>query len=265
MIKKTSFLFFTLFAVNMGLSAQNAPINKYDGEGKKAGVWETYYETGKVKSHGTFKQGHPVGLLVKYYPGGIVQANMNFDETGRISYVTLYYETGDPAAEGKYINQLKDSVWNYFSAYDKRKAVSESFVLGKKNGECYKYYAGGKPSEYQEWQNDQKNGKWEQYYETGQIRLTGYYMGDLLNGSFISYNPDGSISISGNYTSGAMDGTWIYNTETGEADLTVEYQNGKMLPNPEMEKRIDEFSKKVKDAMGSGIDETESPEELEPK
>jgi antitoxin component YwqK of YwqJK toxin-antitoxin module len=236
--------------------AQDTPINQFDKDGKKTGVWETYYESGKVKSHGTFKQGHPVGELLKYYPGGILQASMNFDESGSISYVKMYYEAGFLASEGKYINQLKDSVWNYYSAYDRRKAVSETFIKGKKEGDSYKYYAGGKPSEYLEWKNDLRNGKWEQYYENGQIRLTGNYDADLLNGKYDCFNPDGSPSITGKYNKGEMDSTWTYYSETGEKDLSVEYVDGKMLPNPEMDKRIEEFSKKVKESIGN-LDESE--------
>jgi antitoxin component YwqK of YwqJK toxin-antitoxin module len=247
--------FFVLFKF-CGMFAQNIPINQYDKDGKKTGVWETYYESGKVKSHGTFIHGHPVGELLKYYPGGILQANMNFDESGSVSYVKMFYETGFLASEGKYINKQKDSVWNYYSTYDKRKAVSETFLLGKKEGESYKYYAGGKPSEYHEWKNDLRNGKWEQYYENGQIRLTGNYEADLLNGKYNCYNPDGSISITGKYKHGSMDSTWTYYSETGEKDISVEYVDGKMLPNPEMDKRIEEFSKKVKESVGN-IDETE--------
>ena len=251
----TIILFFTLQEV----SAQNTPINQYNTDGKKSGLWESYYESGKVKSRGTFINGHPAGEMLKYYPGGILQARMNFDDSGITSYVKLYYETGNLAAEGKYINQLKDSVWNYFSAYDKRKAMSETYLTGKKHGESFKYYANGKPSEYLEWQNDLKNGKWEQYFENGQVRLTGFYLDGNLNGEFISYNPDGSLSITGSYLSGALNGIWKYFNNEGEPELTVEYRNGIMLPNEEMDKRIEEFSKKVKEAIGN-LDESEIQE-----
>jgi len=255
---KRLFLSFAFFLFVSALCAQ-VSINQHDQSGKKTGLWETYHDNGKIKSRGTFLDGHPVGELLKYYPGGILQASMIFNETGSTSYVKMYYETGNLAAEGKYINQKKDSVWNYYSTYDKRKAMSETFMMGKKHGPSYKYYQGEKPSEFHEWQNDQKNGKWEQYFENGMVRLTGNYLADTLNGSFVSYNPDGSISISGSYTGGTMDGKWTYFTEEGEIEMVVEYKEGIMQPNPEMDKRIEEFSKKVKDAIGN-LDETELPD-----
>jgi len=259
MIYRKIILYFTFTFILAGIFAQGQSINQYDPEGKKTGVWETYYDNGKIKSRGNFKQGHPAGEVLKYYPGGILQASITFDETGRTSYVKMYYEAGHLAAEGKYIAQKKDSVWNYYSSYDKRKAVSETYVSGQKNGVSLKFYQGEKPSEYQEWQNDQKHGKWEQYYENGQVRLTGYYNAGLLNGNFISYNSDGSFSIKGNYSAGAMDGTWVYYNEAGDQELSVEYVNGRMLPNAEVEKRIEEFSKKVKDSIGN-LDEVEITE-----
>ncbi|MCB9014057.1 MAG: toxin-antitoxin system YwqK family antitoxin [Bacteroidales bacterium] len=241
--------------------AQTKSLNQFDENGKKTGAWESYYESGKIKSRGFFVDGHPTGEMLRYYPGGILQASMLFDESGRISYVKMYYETGDLAAEGKYIDQVKDSVWNYYSTYDRRKAVSENMLLGKKNGVSYKYYAGNKASEYLEWKNDLKNGKWEQYYENGQVRLSGNYINGDLDGDFVSYNPDGSLSITGKYKMGQMDGTWTYYDEAGNKDLEVVYVEGKMLPNPEMDKRIEEFSKKVKDAIGN-LDDVEIPSEL---
>jgi len=256
---RKTFLLFSLPFLFSGIFAQNKAINQNDSAGRKTGIWETYYESGRVKSHGTFNVGHPVGELTKYYPGGIVQAVMNFDETGRISYVKMFYETGNLASEGKYIDQKKDSVWNYFSTYDKRKAVSETYQMGKKHGLSYKYYVGGSPSEMHEWQNNLKNGKWEQYYENDQVRIAGGFVADSLNGAFVSYNPDGSLSITGSYQMGAMHGTWTYYSETGEEEFSVEYIDGRMLPNAEMDKRIEEFSKKVKDIIGD-IDEIENPE-----
>jgi antitoxin component YwqK of YwqJK toxin-antitoxin module len=253
---RKAFLQILLFSLTVGMYGQQQLINQLDQSGKKTGVWETYYESGKVKSHGTFKNGHPVGELKKFYPGGILQAAMNFDESGRTSYVKLFYEAGHLASEGKYIDQLKDSVWNYYSAYDKRKAVSETFQQGKKEGDSYKYYMGGKPSEYLEYKNDLKNGKWEQYFETGQKRLTGHFLAGMLDGSYVCYNPDSSLSITGSYKAGAMDGTWTYYNETGDREFAVEYVNGLMLPNEEMDKRIEEFSKKVKESIGN-LDEVE--------
>jgi len=259
MISKKSIFLLIIFVLSAGIYAQDNGINKLDVNGKKTGIWESYYPSGKIKTHGSFINGHPAGELLKYYPGGILQANMNFDETGRVSYVKMYYETGNLASEGKYIDQLKDSIWNYYSSYDKRKALSETMKTGKKHGDSYKYYAGGKPSEFIQWQNDVKHGKWEQYFENGQVRLSGTFKDGLQNGEFISYNPDGSLSITGTYLNGIMDGTWNYYSEAGDLEMASEYKDGKMLPNAEMEKRVEEFSKKVKDAIGN-LDDVEITE-----
>ena len=259
-MRKYFFFYIFLFTASVYAAAQVNEVNQYDSEGRKTGVWDTFYENGKLKSHATFKEGHPVGELLKYYPGGILKTKMFFDQSGRTSYVKIYYETGELAAEGKFIDQLKDSIWNYYSSYDKRKAIAENYLEGKKNGENYKYYPNGKISEYIEWKNDIKDGKWEQYFENGQIRLTGTYTSGMLTGSFISYNSDGSLSVTGSYTDGLMDGKWDYFTEEGEPDITVEYVKGQMLPNPEVEKRAREFSQKIIDLSGNELDDSDIPE-----
>lgn len=252
------FIFMVITSITA--TGQEAGINQYNSAGEKTGLWEIYHDNGKLKSRGTFFEGHPVGEMIRYYPGGIIQSSMKFDSTGRQAFAKLYYENGKTAAEGKYIDQKKDSLWIYYSLYDGRKAMSEYYSSGKKDGPSFKYYPQEKPSEFIEWKNDLKNGKWEQYYENGQIRLTGWYRADTLNGEFISYNPDGSLSISGFYNRGLMDGKWDYFDETGNPDISAEYIMGKMLPNPEVEKRTEEFSKKIRDVIGN-LDETELPEQ----
>ncbi len=230
--------------------AQEVKINKLDDQGRKTGIWKKYYENGKLLYEGNFHQGKPIGKLKRYYNGGVLKAEMNFCPDGINSYVKLYYENRFLAAEGKYVRQLKDSTWNYYSFYNKRLTIKESYVKGKKNGLSIKYYDDGTVAEKMLWVNDVMQGEWEQFYENGQLRLKCYNVEGVRDGEFSSFNRDGTKSIHGNYIMGTMDGLWEYYKEGNIVDVKVEYVDGKMLPNAELEKRQKEFSKMIEESIG---------------
>jgi antitoxin component YwqK of YwqJK toxin-antitoxin module len=261
------FLLSLLILFPIIVSAQDTIFNTLDKNSLKTGFWKSYYVNGKLRYSGSFANGKPVGRMKKYYMGGLLQADMTFDKTGIISHVKLFNEQGKLVAEGKYIEKLKDSTWNYYSSYDGRLAMRETFKNGKKDGISLKYYVNGKPSELLEWKDDQEHGKWEQYYENGDLRLNCTYKEGKRSGNFRSYNPGGIMSVTGEYKNGIMNGKWTFFNEKGEKDYFVEYLDGKMLPNKEYEKRADEFSKKVEEAAKkAGVAEDKFPnaDKMEP-
>lgn len=254
-----------LFPVTV--SSQDTTYNALDKSGLKTGFWKSYYPNGNLRYTGFFADGKPAGRMKKYYQGGNLQADMVFDKTSTISQVKLYNQQGKFVAEGKYINMVKDSIWSYYSPWDGRLAMHETFKNGKKDGISSKYYVNGKVSEILEWKDDAEHGKWEQYFENGDLRLTSKYAEGKRSGNFQSYYPGGILSITGEYKNGLMHGKWTYFNENGEEEFFVEYIDGTMQPNKEYEKRAEEFSKKIEDAAkkaGVPVDNYPKPDGMDP-
>ena len=249
-MSKTWILIVPLCIIASDLSGQDTVFNQLNSRGQKTGFWKVYYENGKVRYTGFFENDQPAGEMKKYYPGGILQAHMIYERSGKVSRVKLFYKSGKLSAEGKYIGNVKDSVWNYYSSYDERLALHETYELGMKNGMSFKYYSNGNISEIIEWDNDLEHGRWEQYYENGDIRLKSSYLHGMRNGPFQSFHPGGKPSITGAYNNGYMNGKWTYFDEDGREDFSAEYIDGKMLPNEYYDKRVEEFSKKIRDIAG---------------
>ena len=224
-------------------SGQEGETNRLDGNGQKTGVWKKYYDNGNLMYEGNFENGQPVGMFIRYYEGGIKKAEMDFRSGGKISYARLYYENGDLAAVGKYEGQLKDSIWDYYSFYNRRLALTEGYRMGKKYGFSIKYYDDGKVAEKLEYKDDIMHGTWEQYFENGIPRLICRNVDGKMNGAFVSFNPDSTYSITGTFDMGKMIEKWTYYTENNEIDIVLEYVDGVMIPNPEFEARQKEFSK----------------------
>lgn len=151
---------------------------------------------------------------------------MLFDADGKRSYVYLFYTNGRAAAEGIYMDQLKDSVWTYFSELDGSVRIREPYSMGKLHGISQSYYPGGDISEEVEWKENVKHGVWKQYYQNGSARLSSQFENGMLQGSYEVYYSDGTIEIRGSYLDNRSHGTWRFYDESGKEVYAIEYVNG---------------------------------------
>jgi len=211
-----------LLASAQTVSAQN----QLDEQGRKSGRWKVDHPNGRTLYEADFFEGRPVGEMIRYYENGVIRARMMFDSTGIRSYARMFFENGDEAAHGWYVNQRKDSVWTYFSPVDGSIRIREPYKDGQLHGIVRKYYSNGRVSEEVEWIEDQKQGSWKQYYPSGAPRLSAFYADDVLNGSYKVYFSNGKLEISGELLNGRSHGTWIYFDEKGEELMSMEFVHG---------------------------------------
>jgi antitoxin component YwqK of YwqJK toxin-antitoxin module len=211
------FLLLTLFVQGQNL---------LDDQGRKTGHWRAEYPDGKVLYEADFMEDLPVGEMVRYYENGLVKARMKFEPGGERSFAHLFFKSGKRAAEGWYVNQVKDSVWTYYSELDGSVRIRESYTRGKLEGVTRRYYPGGEISEEVEWRHNIKEGPWKQYYENGAPRLSGHYKNGLLHGSYEVYFSNSAIKIRGTYVENKSHGLWCFYSEEGEEVYALEYING---------------------------------------
>jgi antitoxin component YwqK of YwqJK toxin-antitoxin module len=200
--------------------------NQLDEEGRKTGHWKVEYPNGKLHYEADFVDGHPVGPMVRYYENGGLQARLLFEPDGTSSYALLYYKNGKIAAEGMYVNQVKDSVWTYYSEFDGSVRIREPYLEGKLEGVVRSYYPNGTVSEELEWKQNEKHGEWNQFYENGAPRLTGHFEEGKLEGPYEIYYADGTLKIKGTYVNDRSDGTWTFYDESGKEIYALDYVNG---------------------------------------
>ena len=251
-IMKWLFIFFTCFIfIFTPETFSQQEINSYDKDGKKTGFWRVLYENGRIRYEGNFLNDHPVGEFKRYYPNSAIQAILEYSDDSKTAYARLFYDNGKIAAEGKYIGKDKDSVWSYYSSFDGKLSMKETYQEGKREGESIKLYNNMIVSERIIYSHDLRHGTWEQFYQNGKPRLMGNYVNDLREGEFMSWDANGYQSMKGYYQNGLMHGKWIYFNEKGGTEFMVEYNEGDMIPNEEMERRKDEFSKRVQESIGN--------------
>ncbi len=187
-----------------------------DAQGRKQGYWKKYdAKSQKLVYEGLFKDDKPQGVFKYYNINDSVKAKMNFVKDGKVAYATLYHLNGKKMGVGKYIQEIKDSVWNYFD--DKGILISqESFVNGKKEGKSFVFFPDGLISEEYQFKNNLKHGAFKQYFGKNSVRGEGTYVNGELEGRNAYYYPNGVTAAVGFYKNGYKTGPWLYKESNGK-------------------------------------------------
>lgn len=188
---------------------------------------EEFYENGRRKYYGVFKEGIKIGLHKEYDPEGKAIVAKEYNDSGILvaeglidtldrkqSDWKIYYETGELKAKGKYLNNLKTDEWIY-------------------------YYPDGKIEQRGKFRRDKFTGKWVWYYPNGNVWREENYDNGKEEGTFIEYDETGKVILKGQYFDGERTGKWIYSVgdiiEEGKyieglKDSTWKsfYENGKL-------------------------------------
>jgi len=128
-------------------------------------------------------------------------------------------------AKGKYINQKRDSTWNFYRDIDGNLIAKEDYRKGKLNGKSILYYLdSGKPAEIREYKQGVKEGTYLKYFPDGKTMTEGLYHNNQLHGDFTVYYNDETIEIKGQYENGRKSGNWEYFTENGEPITEEQYK-----------------------------------------
>ena len=252
---KNQIILILLLPVIINLNAQdihNDTIwNQLDNLGKKQGWWKKYYPDGTLIYKGFFKGDIPRGIFKRYFETGEIKAVMNYYPDGINVYTKLFYKNGELAAEGKYHNIQKDSIWMYYSYYSNTLTYTETYLEGQKNGLSTKYYTNGQVAELMNWKSDMKHGEWLQFYEDSTLRLSSHYTNNELDGPYSVYNAIGKLIITGQYINSKPDGTWHYYNNDGLLKYELLYDDGKVLNDSVLEEEAMKFIKELEKNLGT--------------
>jgi antitoxin component YwqK of YwqJK toxin-antitoxin module len=241
---KRLILFFFLCSFSVLVPAQ-PPANKTDEKGRKQGYWEKIDPATKtIVYKGAFKDDKPVGTFYYYYKGtDSVHTKMDFRADGKSAYAKLYYIKGKLQAQGKYLNEQKDSVWNF---YDELGVLisTEAYVNGKKNGVSKVFFPDGKLSEEKIYKDGLLEGPFKAYFNDKNVKSEGTYKNNNYSGKCTWYYPNGIAAAQGVYENGNKKGLWIYKEQDGKVKEKEVWVNGVKLGPKETE----EYLKKNKAA-----------------
>ena len=244
-------LLFIVFLLLGSLTAQTL-----DASGKKQGYWKKKDEkTGNLVYEGEFKDDKPIGTFKHYYPGDTARRAVTYyKEGGKIAYAKLYHQlTGKLMAQGKYISELKDSVWNFYD--DAGTLLSkDNYISGKKTGKCLVYLPEGSIAEEKNYKDGLEDGPFKQFYDGKIVKGEGKYVNGKMDGKISYYYPSGTVAATGIYKNGSKDGVWIYKDKTGKIKEKELYKNGQQANKKETEAYFNK--NKVVDSSPKGAPKT---------
>lgn len=224
-------LIFLILAVNSALAQPQKAENKTDAQGRKQGYWEkTDPQTNKIIYKGSFKDNKPQGLFIYYYAGtDSVHSKSEFRQDGKIAYVKMYYlASGKLQAQGKYVNEQKDSTWNFYD--EKGKLLStEGYSNGKKHGTSKVFFDNGKISEEKIYKNGVLDGPFKMWFDEKKVKAEGKYVNGEYDGFCAWYYPDGTAAAKGLYDKGNKKGVWVYKDKAGKITNKEVWNNGVLL------------------------------------
>jgi len=208
--------------------------NTVDANGKKQGAWKKLDDQGTVIYVGQFKDDKPYGIFTYFDTEGLKMTEMNFLDGGPVSYAKMFYIDGKLQAEGKYVNQKKDSTWNFYNM-DGLFLSTETWVMGKKEGKAIVYHPGTKqPASITNFKNNLEEGPYVEYYLDGQKKMEATYVAGNMEGTATWYFADGRINIIGAYQHAVKHGKWTYYNSDGTVKGTETWQFGKMTSQEQL-------------------------------
>lgn len=196
-------------------------INKFDGNGKRHGVWKKYYKlNNNLRYSGQFNHGKEVGTF-KYYdinndvkPIAIRVFNTN-DNTCEVSFFTT---KGVLVSKGSMLGKKRFGKWLFYQN-DGRTILSEEFYKdGLLEGEVKVYYSNSKITEIAHYHLGKLEGNYKRFAVRGFLYQDLTYKNGELNGIAIYYERKNGLIVSkGLYIDNKRVGTWEH------------YENGKLL------------------------------------
>ena len=239
--------------LSAGMSGQSTDTlwNQTDSQGLRQGYWKKSYPDGNLIYKGFFKDGKPVGKMDRFYENGTRRAELVYPQGTDFTYATIFYRTGKLAAEGKYVNMAKDSMWHYYSYYSDDLMYTETYKTGLKDGESRKFYPGGQLAEVMTWQMDIKQGLWKQFFEDSTIRLVSWHDSNLLHGRYQVYNRNHVLIMDGEYDHGKMDKTWHFYDDNGKEEHALLYEKGELQKSKELEEWAKKHMEEIEKNLGT--------------
>ena len=110
----------------------------------KLGIYNKYYDDGKILEVATYDNGKLNGLRTLYYPNGKIMQTENYLENKYEGKFAAYYEDGSLQQEGVYKDNMMNGVWkNYFKTPKNKVKEEITLVDNHVNGPYKEYYDNG--------------------------------------------------------------------------------------------------------------------------
>lgn len=189
----------------------NIKTNGYLLNGKRDGEWTIYYQDGKVRCVGMFRNSLPNGIwgyhdpLGNFYSGNIIYKN-NKDKISGTGMVLIYSNGSQFGEEYIYeVIEVEDNIPNgRIVGFQKDGSfrTKGEYRNGKKHGTWVNFQSSGKVQERKEFKLGVENGHWEKWYSNGNKMWDHFYHIGRKEDVWIDYYEDGTKKEQNKYLHG---------------------------------------------------------------
>ncbi len=202
-------LFLSYFFMIETINAQK--VNALDVNGKRDGNWKKYYNNGRLRYTGNFKNGKEVGIFMYFkmtnskHPTSL----KIFSKDSDVAKIEYYTPKGDIRSRGSVKGKDRIGRWTYF--FSNGKLLSEEFYTeGKLDGMLKNYYPNGKITEETGYKNGLKNGISKKYSDEGILIEEVTFVNGKYDGLAKFFDLKGNLKETGNYQKGKRVGSWEF-------------------------------------------------------
>ena len=178
-----------------------APITQGD---QQNGLYEEYYESGKLALRGYYKDGKPNGLFELWNKNGQLTHRGNYKDDKREGLYERWHDNGELASRANYKN-------------------------GKLDGLSEGWYENGQPWYRINYKDDKREGLYESWQWNGQLAERAICKNNKLDGLREEWYYNGQLLERANYKNGKKDGLYEEWDEDGTLLTRQEYKDGELV------------------------------------
>lgn len=196
-----------------------------------------YYEGGKVKFTGTYKDGVAEGIHREFNPDGTVRNSKVYvdgvltgegiiDTIGRLQGPWKeFHENGQLKSQGEYLNSKRVGDWVFYYPNGQLEQKGKYDRKGKAQGPWKWYYDDGKLWREENYRNNLQDGMMIEYDDSTHVITKGEYLDGQKEGPWMLQLAD--YREEGNYKADRRDGEWKhYYTDSGKLRFVGKFIDG---------------------------------------
>ncbi len=198
-----------LLSVFFIASIEAQKLNKFDTNGKRTGVWKKFYDNGKIRYSGEFKNGKEVGVFKFYTVTSSSQPTIVKTFIENTASVKFYNELGSLKSKGEMIGKNRVGKWIYYFTNGKLFS-EEEYKEGKLDGILKNYYPNGRVTQELVYIAGKLHGISKMFTDSGVLIEEVFYVKGKLEGEAKYYDLKGGIKEKGMYKNGKRVGKWEF-------------------------------------------------------
>lgn len=199
----------------------------YDDNEQRQGEWRFYYDNGSLKEITFYKDGNPHGSSKAFYKNGVLYAEETYKNGKLNGTAKYYYYTGILKEIINYRDDLKQGRYQFFNDDGMLEYVA-GFRENKKQGRDTLFYATGEIQGIANYADGLANGPYKKFSTKGKVIKQGEYLNDKANGEWKEFYDDGKLKAVYTYAEGDYTGLYKELYENGNVQRQMNYVKGKI-------------------------------------